>query len=1360
MSLAEEVGAALKDRYEILTELGRGGYATVYKARQLATDQQVAIKVLRLPDGGDAEANEQRIARFQGEMRLCAKMHHPNIVRLLDSGRAEGDIVYSVFELVPGKDLAHVLAAEGRLAPLEARHLMMQVLDALACAHAEGVIHRDLKPANIMITPTGARRNALVLDFGIGALTEEAWSDDRARVTLTHESVGTPAYAAPEQLRNQPATPRSDLYAWGLVLMECITGRRVVGGETMAEMAAQQLSPDPVPIPDELADHPLGSTLRRVTAKDPEARDVTASGLLLELETCDVSALQQRIALTLAGTVASEGRAIAAELGDKLGRDGPPSRLIEGERRQITAVSCSLTASSAGPGATDTDADELDQLLGVQQAACTAIARRFDGHIAGALGDTVLYYFGYPTAREDDARRAARVALAMAAEVRRSSAALEAERQVRIEARIGIHTGLVVTRELREQASADHGYIMGATPKVASRLSAMAEPGTIVVSGDAHRLLRKQFSFEQAGACPVDGGAPVDVFLLRGDSSQGIRDLPLVGRERELDLLLSSFAQVCGGTGQAVLLTGEPGIGKSHLSRALRQQIGAGDCKWLECRCTPDSANSALHPIIDLIERELDLRTEAAPEGRLDRLEALLSRYGFDVEEAVPLFAVLLSLPLPERWKTIGVSSQKQREMIRNAVLSLLFEMAERQPVVLAMEDLHWADPSTLELLGHLVGELPSARLLALFSARPEFTPAWSPKAALQIQLGRMGRREVELMSMKITGGRALSPSAIDLVASRTDGVPLFVEELVLMMLESGALVERDGRYALSGPLSSGAIPASLRDLLVARLDRLGRAKETAQLAAAIGREFSFDLLREASPLAESDVQEDLDKLVAADLVYHKRRLKKATYLFKHALVRDAAYDSMLKRSRQGVHGRIVRALEGRFPEVALERPDLLAQHHAAAEQKRQALGYAHKAAMAALMSSANAEAANFAREALGWLDAIPDERERAEIELQLNAVLSPALMALRGYAAAEIETLVARSQQLLGPLGGHPLAFATRAALFTYHHLRGHRDEALRLARENLEHAERAGERGQQAAALAHLGESLFLSGYFADARAALERVRDVYDPEEHRSLGVLIGLDPRVHAGVSSELLLCLLGLPDAGLAAGRATLAWARDLKHVSSICTALLYLVGAHHYRRELAEMEGPAAELAEIGERLGLDQWRLLAGAFLGYVRRDPEAMRGVLAITHGIGIRQARPYFLSMAAECEMHHGRFDAALELVTTGLQLADEMRERYWVPELHRLRGVLLAARDASAAGEAEQSLRRAIAIAREQGARLPELRAAVQLARLLRGTERAAEAKATLEAVWGSFTEGFDTPDGKEAQGLLRELSHAG
>ncbi|RYZ37294.1 MAG: TOMM system kinase/cyclase fusion protein [Myxococcaceae bacterium] len=1352
---------AFQGRYELLSELGEGGFGRVYKARQVTTGQNVAVKLLRLTEGATPESVERRSARFEREMKLCAQMHHPNIVRLIDSGRAQGGAVYSIFEFVPGKNLAQVLAEEGVLDPVEVRHLMLQLLDALACAHAQNVVHRDLKPANIMVVPTGARRNALVLDFGIGSVTDELTrAEPQPRITSTNESLGTPSYAAPEQLRGQPPTPRSDLYAWGLVFLECLTGKRVFEGATVAEVIFQQLSAEPVPIPANLAAHPVGKLLQRATAKDPAQRTVSAEVLLRQLEAVDLSNLPRRAAPVRIQPASPNAETATVELSSRTPNalSTRARRWAEGERRQLTVVCCTLSATATAPG--PVDIEELDHVLGAQQEVCIEIARRYNGHIASALGDIVLFYFGYPAAREDDARRAAQAALDMVAEVQRRGRAIETERGTRVEIRVGLHTGLVVSREQRDPTLSGLGFVVGTTPKLAFRLSTSAPPGAILLTGDTQQLVRKHFPLEP-GPAPVHDLLPpgLETFVLQGaDATWSGTEvaLSLVGRARELDLLLSRWEQVRVGQGQAVLVTGEPGIGKSRLTRELGDKLGVEPHTWLEARCTADSSSQAYFPVVDLLTRMVDPNRDLSPEGRLKGLEALLSGYSFDLSESMPLFAPLLSLPLPpERWAPLDVSPLKHRELTRDALLAFFAGLAERQPVVLALEDLHWADPSTLELLKELVAEVSSSRLFAVFSARPEFEPPWPSSSVMQVQLGALARAEVERLAAAAVGG-PLSAEALEEVASRTDGIPLFIEELVRTLLESGALVQREGRFALEVGKGSPVVPGTLRDLLVARLDRLGRSKETAQVASVLGRELSHELLRHISPLTPEALDADLERLVGAGLLHRKRRPKGPVYLFKHALVRDAAYDSMLKRHRQQVHAKVAAALEEHFPEVVNERPDLLAHHHASANLKRKAIVYAQKAALAALIRSAYVEALLFSRLGLSWLDAIDEPLERAQLELGLNGVLAPALMSTQGWRSQDLRNVAERSLELLFTVGESPYAAPTLWVLSIYYHLGGDQRRVRGLLDRLVALAQASGDAGQEAVALTILSNIELLEGRLGEAKAKADRCVALFDPVAHRMHRILYGQDTRVGGEVVLCRALWLLGFADQAKAHGEAAVAWGRELNHGTSIGLAFIYLLLMAQEHGDRTEATRLISQHAELSHRYGLLEQSAYVGILRGWAAKDLEATRRGVAMREAFGTEMDQPVYYGVLAELELELGHLDAALASVERGRQRAQALGEGYHESRMLRVKGRVLLARDGATALSAEACFRQAAEVAHAQGARMPELQAVTALARLLQTSGRQEEARQRLQIIYSTFTEGFGTPPVAEARALLEAL----
>jgi TOMM system kinase/cyclase fusion protein len=1352
-------GATFEDRYEILAEIGSGGFGTVYQAKQLATGQLVAIKVLRWQDQA-GPGWDRKLARFLREMRLCARLHHPNIVRLIDAGRSEEGAVYTAFEFVPGRNLGDILAEEGALDPIEARHLMLQVLDALATAHGQGIVHRDLKPKNIMVT-LGARRNALVLDFGIGAITGPD-DEETEDLTGTGEMLGSPGYAAPEQLLRGRPTPRSDLFSWALVFLECLTG---VGAEPIHRLVLQRLDPQPVSIPPPLADHPLGDLLQRALVKDVSAREVTAEQLLRQLEACDVRDLPLS-AMAHGGLDSSRPSSrrtsgVAPRLPDTEQRTSASgSGLLRRERRQVTAVCCKMDVPPHGTRPEDIE-DADDQLDAIQRLIVEQ-ARRFGGWVVGAAADAVVVCFGYPTARTDDATRAANAALAIDAALRQR----RSERTPPAQVAIGIHTGLVMARDNSESHSA-LGPVVGTTLRVAMEIARTAAPGQVLASAETRRVTEALFDYQSEGVFGIDAsGIKVDAFTLQATRASdlptpaSIRQTPLVGRERDLALVLEMAEKARRGVGQALFLHGEPGIGKSRLVREVIRDLQRNGFTVLEARCAPESANRALYPFIDLLERTLEItrndgRAALSPGEKLQKVETLVRSYGFDVASAVPIFAVLLGIPLEAPYQPLDVSPAKLKEMTRDALLSLCLEMADAHPLVLLLEDLHWSDPTTREVLAKLTAESSASPVLVLMTARPEFVPSWSPSSVTSLALGRLTRTEAEKLVSKVTQGAPLPREVLDRVIERTDGVPLFVEELVSALVDSGEIVIRQGRYELTKPLSEINVPTTLRASLTARLDRLGRAKQTAQIAAVIGRDFGLDHLTALSSGTEGEVRADLEMLISADLVHGRRRRREATYSFKHALVRDAAYELLPKNARQQTHARLAGILETQFPEIAQRRPELLAKHHAAANQMEKAIGYAKSAAMGALQRSANAEVVTGIHEALSWVQGLDGAKERATAELELNGLLTMALMATYGFGAPVVAEAIARSQALLPLVGDGPLATGTQFARLMYHHIRAERTEARSLAEALVAGATERDDRDQLVAVLPSLGQCFYLEGNLSESRKQLERALSLYDEERHRHYAVVYGLDSKVYAHATLALVMWLLGHRDEAWEHGHAGIAWARELRHAPSEALALLFFSGLPHYEQDRAKVIEVTQSLLEVVERHGLFMYQAFCGVLRGWADGNTEGALRSLEGVRATGQEIAMSYYLSLVAECEAASGSYAGALSRIDEALSHAAKTGEMYYAADLERLRGEWLLQTSPPQHDAAEQSLLRAIELARERAQRATELRASLSLGRLLRSTNRAVEARTVVAAACRWHENPSDWSDLSAARSFIAE-----
>jgi class 3 adenylate cyclase len=679
----------------------------------------------------------------------------------------------------------------------------------------------------------------------------------------------------------------------------------------------------------------------------------------------------------------------------------------EAERRQLTVLFCDLADSTRL--AQQFDLEDLREVIRTYQATCVDIIQRFAGHVAQYLGDGLLVYFGYPQAHEDDAQRAVRTGLGILAAMETLNTRLVRDKGVHLAVRIGIHTGLVVVGEMGSGDRHEH-LALGDTPNLAARLQGLAAPDTIVISDATSHLVQGYFTCQDLGTHLLKGiDTPVRVSQVVGESAAQSRlDVagasgltPLVGREAEVTLLRERWAQSTERLGQVVLLSGEAGIGKSRLVHVLTESVVAKGAPRLTLRCSPYHTNSAFYPVIDHLQRLTQWHRAESPEAKLALLEQTLQSAGLPLAEAVPLLAALLSLPLLDQYPPLTLNPPRQKQKTQEALVAWLLAEAAQQPVLAVWEDLHWADPSTLELLGLILDQAPTTRLLMVLTCRPEFRLPWAPRSYVTpLTLSRLTRQQIEEMVLLVTGGKPLPAEVVQQIVAKTDGIPLFVEELVKMILEAGLVREEAGRYVLTGPLPPLAIPTTLQDALMARL---ASVKDVAQLGAVLGREFAYALLRAVAPLDEATLQHGLAQLVEAELLYQRGLLPQATYLFKHALVQDAAYQSLLRSTRQQYHQRIAQVSEAQFLETATTQPELLAHHYTEAGLTAQAIPYWQRAGQRAVERSANLEAVAHLTKGLEVLTTLPDTPERAQQELVMQTTLGPALVAIKGQASPEV---------------------------------------------------------------------------------------------------------------------------------------------------------------------------------------------------------------------------------------------------------------------------------------------------------------------------------------------------------------------
>ena len=871
---------------------------------------------------------------------------------------------------------------------------------------------------------------------------------------------------------------------------------------------------------------------------------------------------------------------------------GSPSvaRPSAAERRQLTVMFVDLVDSTALSAALDPE--EMGAAIRVYQNAVAGETLRFEGHVAKFMGDGVLAYFGWPQAHEDDAERAVRAGLALV----RTVGGLEVAGR-RLAARIGIATGLVVVGESVGEGEAQERAVVGETPNLAARLQVLAAPGSVVISQATRRLVGSLFELTDLGPTRIKGfPEPVAAFVVQGEGSadgrfdalHGQRVTPLIGRENELAMLLERWSWAKDGDGQVVLIAGEGGIGKSRLLHALREKLAGEPHIAISHFCSAYHTNSALHPIVAQLERAAGFASHDEPADRVAKLEALLAQGADQLDEAAPLVAALLGVPTDERYPALNFSPQRQKQRTFEVLMGQLAGLARQRPVLQLYEDLHWADPSTLELLDMVVERARVLPILVVITHRPQFSPQWSGQAHVTaLPLNRLGRRQGAAMALRVTGGKALPHEILDQILERTDGVPLFLEELTRTMLESGLLTDVGDHYELAGPLPPLAIPANLHDSLMARLDRLATVKELAQIGAVIGREFSHELIGAIADRPQEQLESGLDQLVGSDLVFRRGSPPDATYSFKHALVKDAAYQSLLKSRRQQLHARIAQLFEKRFPAVIENQPELLAYHLTEAGLDARAADAWARAGRAALDRSAMREAANSLSRAVGLLRGMPSSPDRQRLELEWLGALGVALSSALGPGSSETQAAHERADLLSQELGDRKGRFRARWNLWHICVVRAEFDSGVAKGDALLAEAQAEGDVDHEVQARHALWSSRIYRGDLEAGCHHVDRGLALYEVDRHGTQALTFGgHDARECALTSSSNAFFLMGYPDRALArnaegiAHALTLGQPQVVAHAHNWGSLLLQLVG------EFPELDRRAALVARLTEEHG------------------------------------------------------------------------------------------------------------------------------------------------------------------------------
>jgi class 3 adenylate cyclase/tetratricopeptide (TPR) repeat protein len=1355
-------------RYQVRELRGSGGFGEVYIGFDLQLNRQVAIKVPRLKSAGAEQ-------RFLLEARQLAQLNHPGIVTVYDAGVQDGKF-YIVSDYIQGITL-HDWLNHHQPTWRDSARMTADVADALAYSHAHRTVHRDVKPENIILQDN---RTPVLVDFGL-AISDETPSD----AELGYIS-GTPLYMSPEQAggRGHRIDGRTDIYSLGVVLYRMLCGRLPFRAAETSEVLRQVREDAPQPPRQLIADIPpeLERICLKAMANRQEDRYTTAGDMAQEL----------RALLETKAQPGSSGRATTpAEDATTLPAQTPSvprRRGRQAERCQVTVLYGQCDFFDSDVLLEKLDLEEQHELLREYKQVFDEAIAKFGGTIVLSASERLLACFGYPVSYEDAAQRAVRAGMHIRDGLLELNKRIRQKFGIDVSGWVGIHTGMAVAEQTAGDKNAEPMSLVGEVRTVAARLGIATEPNAVVISQITHRLVEGFFICTSLGPHAIKGASqPLELFLVvrenpvknRIDVGEAIGLTPLTGRDVELGILRDRWDMAREGMGQVVLLIGDAGLGKSRLVRELRASVSQSEVRLsghlsgqklgeigplIEWRCSPYFQNTGLYAATEFFGRMLGLGRADSSAERLDKLIQHVQRYNLADQQTIPILAALLSVPLDHRYAPLDVGPQRLKEMTQESLLEWLRACSAEQPVLFIVEDLHWADPTTLEFLELLVREAVRDSLLVVLTFRPEFETPWRSKAhQTELALNRLTRRQIGEMMEKLTGRKNLPADLVAQMVERTDGVPLFIEEFTRVILESGALHPEDSRVELAKDLRLDAIPATLQDLLVARLHRLASIPDIAQMAATLGREFSYKLLGAVVDIDGPALQEELAKLVHAEILFQKGRPPRSHYTFKHALIQDAAYLALLKKKRREFHQRIATVLEEKFAETVETKPELLAHHFTEAGLLEKGILYWCRAGLRSQERSANKEAISHFNRGLEILKQLDESPERDRLELGLQAPLGVVLTAARGWGAPEVAPTIERARDLCERIGTVSDRFFVLWGLWGFRLLRLELDKCRQLADEVMSLVHGSLE-GQELLAEAHWlpGCTAYYAGDFATARSHFEAGLALFNAERARVHARRTGQNVGVLYQCHLALTLWELGFPDQALRRAEDMIQFARELGHPFSLAMAHYFRRRLHQYCRLEEQVRQCVAEEYAICHQHGFSFWEAHAllsrgDIFIRQGRLDQarEPIELALQMLEASGCKCTLTHPCSFLAESFLQAGRLDEARQWLDRGFELVTNHNERCLESELLRLRGELLARTPGGEAG-AEACFEEAAQVARRQQARSRELRSVMSLCRLRQKLCRPEEARQKLAEIVGRFTEGFATADLIEAKRLLEAL----
>ncbi len=1348
--------------YRVVKILGEGGMGMVLQAEDTQLERAVAIKVIKSEFREDDEVRQ----RFLREARAMAQVKSDHVVTVHQVGQ-HNDVCYIAMELLEGGPLDRLLQRESRPNMRDIVRIGKETAQALAAAHERGLIHRDIKPENVWLEAPHGR--VKLLDFGL-ARPQQITS----RLTSSGMIIGSPLYMSPEQARGADLDERTDLFSLGCLLYALITGQppfgRITIMDTLLSLATE--APAPPIQTNPLCPPALDDLVLRLLAKTVDDRPRTAKDVIAELEAIEGKDAG-RSTQQAGGTGGADGpkspsswllNSVAASTA------APPtasrqSGLRKAERRQVTVLVCGCESFESEEFLENVSEDERETIISAFQQSCRQSVERLNGTVVNCSSEGLLACFGYPVAQEDAAARACTTARTILQELT----------DQHLTPWLAVHTGTAIC-----SLEGDMISLAGEARTIAQRLKEVAADGQIVFSEATRSVIRGRFKSASLGTHKFKGlDQPIEVFELLEPSEDGAFDpaisvpvelTPLTGRDLELNLLLQRWEQAQEGMGQIVLLVGEAGLGKSRLVHAMKEHVAAGatnqngDSPVIEWRCSPHFRSTGLYPATNYFQRLLKLNRDETPTEHFARLLKHLEKYGLASREAVPLFASLLSLPADARFPSLALSPAREREEVFLALKEWLQAYSASRPVLFVIEDLHWLDASTLEFLTQLLSEVRDERILILLTFRPEFRTPWSSlEHQTSLALNRLTKRQVaELMERKT--GSQVPDNVVDEVCNRSNGIPLFVEEFTKMVKESGLLVQSAEDNNQVKTFMVRAIPPALQDLIMARLDRMEGDRELAQLASALGRGFSYQLLAAVCGADKDNLDAELSKLVQAEILYQKGRPPNSSYHFKHALLEDALYNAMVKSHRQQCHAKIAEALEKQFAQTTEAQPEFIAHHLTEAGLTERSVGYWLAAGFKAQEQFANVEAINHFTKGLELLNTLPESSYRDSMELAFLSPLGSAYQLTMGYAAPESGPAFARARSLCEKIDDCAQMFEVMWGNWCWHLVRADLELCTNLSAEMQALAERTGDRGINMEAAVATAVTRFYRGDFAGCREECERATAEYEDMEQCAIwSSRLGQNSAVVQRSYLAMALWHLGLPEKASRLNAETVALARKIGHPFSLAHALYFSSRIYHFCRMPNEARTAALEEAAVAKHQKFALWEATATFQLGAVElleghpseAIPKLEQGIKSF-RALAASLTVPSLLSVLADAQIKAGNYEPAEKLLDEADILVAKNDDCIFRSELKRLRGVLVQAATQDEAA-AEGFFQNAITAARAQGSRGWELRCTLSLARLWQKLGRMNEARAALSTIYGAYTEGLDMPELVEARTLLASLT---